>query len=230
MYSMLYLVDSKDLSVSNNKYQLKGYTVYGSMLMRLNKIMIPYSFYNVMAGKNTLITSLGTVTITPGQYDVDDLRSALETALIVLDATFTVAYSNLTKKFTIARTGNFDLTLSTSTINTLIGFGKVDKTGAATYTSDNVFDINNCQYLTMHSKRLNENNGNITTDGREGFICCIPVNVSTGSTIVFYPNYPIEYEYNRYKSITDDEIWFQHEDTSVINFNGCNWQMEMEFL
>lgn len=83
------------------------------------------------------------------EQDYSDIRAvaaALQTALQVIDGTFTCSVG-ITGTVTIARTGNFDMTWKTGAhgsdnaddhIGTLLGFSDAaDDTGAATYDSDN---------------------------------------------------------------------------------------------
>lgn len=82
--------------------------------------------------------SAQTVTITAGSYTASSLASAIQSGMNAVSSNFTVSYAG--NKFTIARTSTFQLTVSTQT-NAIwddIGFAGTDKTGAQTYTADEV--------------------------------------------------------------------------------------------
>jgi hypothetical protein len=84
-----------------------------------------------------------TATITPGTYNGQTLATEVKTQLDSAGGTYTVAYSESTGKFTIARAaGNFTIRWQsgTNTANCaagLLGYSKVaNDTGTNTYTSD----------------------------------------------------------------------------------------------
>lgn len=222
--------DSLFVTKTNNKYKLSNIWYKDAKNIQINWIKIPYSFYNITASNNVLVTSAGTVTITPGQYDIDDITSAIQTQLVAFDATFTVTYSLITKKITIARSTNFNLTLASSTINRNIGFNNTNKTGASTYTSDNVYDVASCPFVYFHSKNLNYANSSTAHDFREDVIMSVPCNVTTSNEIFYMPELPIRFLLDQNKDLSFDTWWFSTLNTSIIDLNNVEWTVNLDII
>ena len=74
---------------------------------KLKEARFPNSAYNIHSNNNTVITSLGTGTVSPGFYTSSSLPSALQTAL---GGTFTVTFNSITNKITIANSNSFTIT------------------------------------------------------------------------------------------------------------------------
>jgi hypothetical protein len=117
-------------------------------------------YWNITATENKLYFEdngavARTATITVGEYDGDGLAAEIETQMEAQTTdTFTVSYSTSTFKFTITDdTGTYELTCTNTTnaIWTHIGFNTAaDKTGAASYNSDNI-RIHNYAAVVMES-------------------------------------------------------------------------------
>jgi len=213
---------------SNNIYTVTG--IYDNTIksLNINWIKIPFSFYNIHSSNNTLVTSAGTVTLTPGQYDIDDITTEIATQLQVFDATFTCTYSLITYKITIARTTNFDITLSSSTLNTVLGFGTTDLTGAATYTSTNCYDINTSSIVYMHSRNLSTLNNSISHDDRAYALFSIPMLAKSGEIMYYLPQQPQYFDINLKYNLVKDQWWFTREDGTTIDFNGVEWMINFD--
>lgn len=224
------LIDSKDLQNISNVYTVPSYANYNNKLIRINKIIVPYTFYNIDSTNNLLKTSAGNVSVPTGFYDIDTLTTYIQTALKVFDASFTCTYSLTSFKITIARTTNFNLTLSTSTINDVLGFLYVDKTGAASYTGTNIYDIGANNIITFHSELLSKVNSNQHSDSRKNFILDIPITVSPGQKIIYSPYYPTYFKLDAPKNYGIDKMYFMSEKGNIINFNGNNWKLELEII
>lgn len=95
-------------------------------------------FISIDEGSGELVVNL-----TPSGYSFTELAQELTRALNEAGAlTYGVSANRSTRKFTITASGNFDLLAGTglyfgSLLYTTLGFTATDKTGAATYTSDN---------------------------------------------------------------------------------------------
>lgn len=95
-------------------------------------------FISIDEGSGELVVNL-----TPSGYSFTELAQELTRALNEAGAlTYSVSADRSTRKFTITASGNFDLLAGTgayfgSILYTTLGFNAVDKTGAASYTSDN---------------------------------------------------------------------------------------------
>jgi hypothetical protein len=197
---------------------------------RVCKIQFNHSYYNIYSSNNVLKTSLGNITIPAGNYTSGTLQSTVQTLLVAIDATFTCAFDSATAKYTIARgAGNFDLTLATSTINKIMGFNYVDKTGAATYTSDNAADLAT-HYVTFHSRNISKKVFCQISDGRSEMVCEIPDNTAFGYDTVYIPDDDIVFEIDQNQNIGNDEFYFKRSDGNVVDFNGVDWTITIRYV
>ena len=201
--------------------------------IRINRIILPHSYYNVNQYNNQFHTSLGTVTVPVGNYSLTAFAAALQTKLIVLDATFTVTYTAQTGKMTIARTGNFDMTFyDNEYIDRITGFPLPSYTGAATYTSGMVCDITAGHYITIHSKVLSLNKKRIdSSDGRQDMIALVSTAGQFGDVIEYDYNHLklFDYSYNKeFSDLNDPDFYLLDENGNPLDLNGLEWQLLLE--
>lgn len=108
--------------------------------LRIKKVILSGSWYNITSNRRSVVTSLGTASVTAGDYTLSELLSAIQTQLVAIDATFTVSQNSVTGLVTIARTGNF--TLTHNNLLWMLGFRSTQTlNGAATYTGEAVPDV-----------------------------------------------------------------------------------------
>jgi hypothetical protein len=201
---------------------------------RVDYISLPYTWYNVSTSNNTIVVNGSNVSISAGYYNITTLCSALQTALVSVDATFTCTYSSSTGKVTIARSTNFTLNLSSSswTLRRQIGFnGTSNVTGATTFTSDSIVNINNGNSAYLHCSPLGKYIENQTTDNRSDFIISIPIDKSPQEIIYYVP--PVENVYTFSQEISlggDQTFYFTDIDRNVLNLNGAEWEMKLIFI
>ena len=121
-----------------------GYTLYLSVL----HAMIPYGMYSVNGTNNVLFYSEymaspivnTTVTITPGNYNANQLASYLTANL----PRTTVTYNGITNKFTFTNTTNeFKILTAFSTCQGLIGL-----------STDDLYNTSIGRFLTMQKKEI----------------------------------------------------------------------------
>jgi hypothetical protein len=94
--------------------------------------------FKIDGSNNLLVFNDGsdkTILITSGDYTASALASELQTKLNSSSSGFTVTYSTVSLKFTIARTTTFSILWSdpVCTIRQTLGFGSIDDTGASSY-------------------------------------------------------------------------------------------------
>ena len=166
--------------------------------LKLTYYQIPFSFYNVSSDflTNSFDADVTTITLTSGQYsDPDDLRLELETQLQTYKAGFSVTYNEISKKFTISETANFDLDFTDSNIGNLIGFTS-NKTGASTYTSDETIDLTlGIRNIYMVIREFETEKSYKNNQGF-GFDFRFPINNSYLGDIL-YPESKIMIKYNK---------------------------------
>ena len=158
------LIDASDLIVYPDIGQIGLYDDEASFYKAVQNVKVEYwagyTRFNVISGQNNYLDvkegsgseiniaideAKTRGTVWPG-YSAEDLASAIQSALnddSNTALTYTVTYSHVTQKFTVAATGTFSLLFSTGTnssksMATLLGFSGDDKTGSSSYTSDDV--------------------------------------------------------------------------------------------
>lgn len=98
---------------------------------------IPYSFYNVYSYNNIFLIGGNTITIPQKNYDINTLKTQVESQV----AGLTITFDTSTYKTTLTQVGVFDLVYSP--FLELLGFETTQTlTGLNTYTSNNIFNIN----------------------------------------------------------------------------------------
>lgn len=226
-------INSKDrtsLSSSSSDFILKRNLETDVSGFRVSYIQLPYAWYNITSTSNSIrINGTNTVSITPGQYTASSLASALQTALQVVDATFTVTYSTTTGKFTITRNLGFTLNLSSSlfTMRRQLGFNSTSDTASNTsHTSDSVVNIHNGNSISLHSNLLGKALRNRISDSRSDYVLSIPITGNPGNLLYYAPGQDIVYKFDRPIHFEGD-ISFQLKDVdnNVLDMNGVNWEM-----
>lgn len=199
----------------------KGYAI--------NKIVFPYSFYNISSRKEnktlSVVDSTATtinVTIDDGNWNITDLIAQIETDLLAGSTdTFALTYNSKTGKVTISNsTGNFSITWS-SEIYKILGFESTSLSGSSSYTSANLINVSdNVIYLcSSQLSRLQSKEQNPL--GRE-IIEVIPLTQSFGNQIVYIPQQKI---YNKICSPTRLSImdfYLIDSDARILDLNGID--------
>lgn len=178
------VIDSRDrnhdLFANPNNYQVEFDNVLKSIIsIELISAELPTVQYNINANNNLLHFNQGGDTLIAevviGQYDlVTDLRDAIQTALNTAtdsEGDYTVTISTVTRKFTITKgSGTFELEFLgdsevfvegqtrtkylTNSIGSIIGFSRIDLSGALTYTGTNQYSLSGENYVLLYIKEL----------------------------------------------------------------------------
>lgn len=164
----------------------EGYTIYLSVLHAI----IPYSFYSVNSSNNVLFYSEyqatpivnTTVTITPGNYNANQLASYLTANL----PRTTVTYNSIINKFTFTNTTNeFKILTAFSTCQNLIGVSTDDLYNTSIGRSLTLQKQLNLAGTRMINIGTNLNTGcinNLRTNSQD-ILACIPVTKAPYSLI-----------------------------------------------
>jgi len=212
----------------NVSFQTNQYT---GKFVRFKRVMFPLSYYNINSSSNSLSVDIGagtqTVSLTIGQYSLPSLlASEIQTKLITLDATFLCSYSSLTSKLTISRTGNFTILTSISTTNDILGFNTINKTGSASYSSDNsvLLDPNTC--ITVHTDLISSTFE--CTDYRSDVSLVVPITQDLGTYINYYPNIS-EWFPSSNRNTTSVHVELRDAYNNILELNGLPVDIEIEF-
>ncbi len=181
---------------------------------------------NIMLGNNTLIINDGVndhiIAIDTNWYTGSSLASQLQTKIntVLSVATYTVAYNAADFSFTIANTSLFTIKFNIpNSINQIIGFNKTTYTGANSYKSVNVANLQPEQNIFICSSLVSgTDNGVIQWNGNfNNILAAIPINTTTGNTILF--------------QASDDTPWQDMRESSFskVLLPGDNTTVNMSF-
>jgi len=159
-------------------------------------ICVPNTFYNVPSGSNTLVFQAVSapgvdlnIVITPGQYNISEFLTAIQTQLAVAGITFTWTLDSITKKYTYTTTPKIQLTSGVDNhIAIQLGYGvddsviwTLDPANEAPYIP-NLFGV---QTVYIHSNALAPQSSNFDRDDMSATIAYIDINESFGNTCHF---------------------------------------------
>ena len=189
---------------------------------------IPYSFYNINSTNNTLNYTLNsvnyTITITPGNYNITQLITALKTLM----TGFTISYNSITNKITFSHsTYNFTF-LSTSTCQEVLGFElKTSYTSSSlSLVSVSCISLISIKCINVVSNLLTYNI-NKSNPNNQSILCCIPITTQ--------PNSIIEYKNsNNFRSnlfinqISTIVIKLMDQNSNVLDLNGLDFFLTIQ--
>lgn len=213
------------------------------MLYALKAATIPKTYYNIDSPRNTftITDSSGpnSVTITPGNYDITALTTALQTALNALAVdTYTVSYSAVSGKITITSTfAGFVINPTLATLQGLIldqmGFnlGIAYPSVAGTITAPNVLDISGIKNVYIVINEFTQYLRN-TTNAFQNFK--VPMNGQFGD-IIYYTD---ETGYHQYFNIATASksnirtltIRLIDQYGQEIQLNGREWEFTLQLI
>lgn len=189
------------------------------------------SQYNINSTNNKLeVTSIGTVTITPGFYDSTTLMNNLQSALNALSSgTWTCSYNATTGLVTIGCNASKTINWTTSTITSVLGFSAGSQTGTS-FVGTNILNLSSSFYILIKSQNLVENFNCMTVKGTDFILEKIPINVPMGSLINYQcPNTELSYyEYSSQRDIGVIDIALMDLNNNLINIQ-TDWSMTVQF-
>jgi hypothetical protein len=225
------LINSADRNTgtsSNFSYQLL-YAITNPTTIALETIQMFHTQYTIDARNNKLYWTDGasvahTSTLTSGTYTASALASHIETVINTDDTnsdTYTVSFSTITGKITIACGSNFSLTFGTNTNNSVayvIGFANTNKTGASTYTGENIVNLNT-KYYTVHCNFVD----NCTYQANAvSSSWIVPASTSWGDLIVYSPHLAKSFKTNQ-TEISSIQIFVKDDKGNMADLNGVDW-------
>lgn len=236
---LLYIVNSKDRTsgtITNSVYTTSGFPTQAVKMITLESIEFPFSFYIFNSTNNVITFNEGgsdlTATITPGNYTETQLAAEIKTQMEAAGAlTYTVTYSDITLKLTIAATGAFSLNWanSTSLAYKLLGWNNANTSSSATQVAPNALNIAGTNSIYISIRNWVQRN---ITSSLGSFSFKVPVNTSSGD-IIFYTNnsglhQPI-YSQNVGFSERDLQVTIYDDNFNIIDTNGVDYTMSLRF-
>lgn len=201
---------------------------------KIQNILIPLSFYNVNITNNTISFNDGIprlATIAPGFYNILDISTALVAAMNAISTlVFSIVINSVTQKITISSTVNFsiDFTAVTSDLPILIGFNRSVYTGASTFTSDNVVNLNRIySVIDISSNNLSKFNQQMveSSNSSNSIITRISNSIYKPTEYLYYSNDDNSENKLSSSSITSlDYVDFKITDVdgNLIDFNNID--------
>lgn len=203
------------------------------------------SWYNLINGLNNQIdfndgVSNLTLSISPdGAYNINDLLNLISSGMTALSVghgnlTFGASFNQDTMKTTLSANGNFSLLWNSGTNNlincrNLLGFIKLDLSGAMSYISQGTINLVFTQNLFISCNQLKIPNQTTNTNQINTFI--IPVNVNSGSQINYLDNqfFNQVINYNPPTIIYSLDINLLSDNNQILNINSQEWNMTLQF-
>ena len=156
-------------------------------------ICIPNTMYNVPSGSNTLIYQAVSapgvdlsIVITPGQYNISEFLTAIQTALGVAGITFSWTLDSITKKYTYTTSPKIQLTSGIENHMAIqLGYGTDDTviwTLDPANESPYIPNLYGVQTIYIHSNALAPQSSNFDRDGMTATIAYIDINEQFGDT------------------------------------------------
>lgn len=230
--------DANSLSTTNFKVYLTVPIDRKFTQGSVRKVTIPYTIYTINSNNNKLYwvdsdATVITTTITNGNYDQNTLAAAIA-AQMNIDKhsanTYTCTVNSTTAKITITNnTSNFQLTTTntTSAIWDTIGFTtSSDKTGSTSYTGTNVYNLQPTSMFYICST-LSGSNDSLILSGDFPVINSIPVSANFGDIVTYTADTDDTFNINNTNTILQFEL--RDEKYNIIDLNGLNWSLEIDF-
>jgi len=230
MAKSVIIIDSKDRDVKSNStsdFYLSTVEYQNINTITIKSIQLPISWYNVRVGQQNLYVN-GVQYILPIMtYNVTTMLAALQAALVG----YNVSYNANILKYTIASGPTFPLNCSQwdKGILTMLGFNGVDKSGANSYTSDNMVNMNPDTKLTLHSSLASKiNNAIIYSDNRSNMFLDIPVFSNLNSFQFYEPINTITFNFTEPINITKLDFTLKDKNNKTIDLNGLDVIISLE--
>lgn len=217
--------------------------------VRISNAIIPHTIKQVNSNNNVLqytyvkagVTTNSSITISPGNYTILTLLSALSSALTIANVTLNFTYDRNTGLSTFQMQGtdniNSSLTLKFGS-NAKLGlmFGvladvvlvSTNNIGFGVTGAQNV-NVNPCTYLTIRSSSLKQRldyENIVEKDVYSDVLAVVPINVSPGSFIIC-PDSPNTDIVN--KIVDTLNIYLADNQTYSISLNNLEWSLTLIF-
>jgi hypothetical protein len=220
--------------------------------LRVNSVELPFSFSQVNSSNNTMAikyvvggveTSIGTITVPTGNYDIVSLAASIDAAINALASmsgkkittTFDQSTGRCTFVFTDPASGTLRYYWGTTILLQMIGFATTAyvsipaTTGAAGLISNKNVNVcpTTCVYLSSRSFSQNQNYEALT-DGLTQTDVIGKIQLTTlPQTYLMYLNYSGEFIEVNNKSITDVNIYLSTNLVDSLDMNDMRWSIHI---
>lgn len=228
-------IDSADrTSGSNENFEIKlSNEVTRVKSVEVVSVEIPFTFYTLNSSNNVFkftdnTPTTYTVTLSPGNYDGATFASALQTAMNLLMAGFTVTYGYTTFKLTWANASQFNILISGSTMASTIGV--TSASGLTTsFTSQGTINLSGPNYILIKSDKLvkPKRTPPYLHSAQANVLYKVVVSTGPGSTLIEKNSYsnPNPIMYGTRQRIQVIDLQLIDPNGNVLDLNGQRWSM-----
>lgn len=203
--------------------------------MRLNTLVLPLSYNNVLDTTNTISFGDGgtshTATLRPGAYSGTQLADEVARALTEKGTqTYTVTFDAITGKLTVTAPGTFKILSSGTTAEKILGL-KSDTTPGTTLTFPQPIDLTGVQMALLQIPEVSSA-GAVVYAGRESLnvIDAIPITNDLGTVQVFQ-NHAQEFLDINDQVLSEISVKLLDSSTmKVIDLRGETFQVILDIL
>lgn len=233
MYSTLLIVNSKDRDFGhsgNFTYNLLR-SKFDCQAFRINKVTIPYSFYNLK--EQTFLIDSTLMFLRAGSYTIYTLITALLSEIQPSFPTFNIFFDTIINKVTLSNDNNFtisfNLTQGSGTLAQALGFTSASIGPSLNITSEVTCNLNLSTNLYISSQVLCLSINSFFNKRQSNVIQMVPINVSSFGYIIWQNNletvFPID-------SRTIQNLDFQIYDdfNEIVLFNGQHVIFELQLF
>lgn len=240
-----YQIKSKDRRLTENEldFEVQSHRLNHVRSFKIKKVIIPFTWYPINSNNNQLTifktgdTQDRTITISPGDYSLSDIKTTLKTELDGLGGpaqTYTITDNTITHKLTITQNSSTFIIRGSSSIRKILGLSDQDTTALIAHESPNVFNLSGTNTIEIYSNQLTKYDTRIRNSSGGGFnlLCVIPTsNFVFGNIVLFEPEDYI-YDYHP-KAENDIDLRILDEDGNILGgdtrLNGQEWEMFLQF-
>jgi len=208
---------------------------------------VPMTQYNISSSNNVFefVEQTGAVTdsttITPGNYTIDELVTALTTGMNASSSngyTYTISYNTKTSKITISTSSNFKVEISsTNTLAEWVGFTVV-QSYLTTQTSDKLVDlsVNDTIQLQVDLPIKSMTSYRDTSDNiqwKHNVLLSLPVNITYGNMLSYsFENNDWAYDFrNNSSGESIDSLTLRWSMmNSTLDFGGLDWTITLKLF
>jgi hypothetical protein len=198
-----------------------------TIMLSVQSVVIPYTFYNINSTNNTLIYTVNgnvnILTISSGNYNAINLATFLTTSM----SNFSVKYNAITNKFTFTNM-LYDFAFSASTTCfTILGIiSDVLTSTNKIYTSSNCANLLSNMCICIQSN-LPTGNINSSKVSEGNILCSFPVETPPYSLITYKNNN--SFKTNLYSNtISYINIRVCDHLNQLIDLNGCHFNLTLQ--
>src|SRR5690606_17819944 len=180
-----------------------------------------HSIHNITSSNNKLNVNGNEITVTPGQYEEEDLASYLDSELKDLNPNYEVIFNPIQHTFTFSLTDTFTLNFNISnSIASVLGFSETEYSGAESYTG-NFADVFVNKFILI--KVIDNNANNIHGSPNIVTSFYIPLDNEFGKVIHYKPKFYPEQKINL-NNINEIELEFRDHEQKIISLT-THWYM-----